>query len=156
MYVGKARGFAEQGYEYGVTSYRGYFASVALNVGPKSFPTGVGLTAIEAAPLLDPDKLINPGGVFATYFGVGLGAPIPLSSPVNSDIAVTNYTLRNREKYLTDSEVPKKQQDINTRKTIAAKMAAEIMSLGWLWPGGIPFAGSAIGELWRFTDDLSN
>jgi hypothetical protein len=151
-YVGKTRGFARQPYALGITAYEGYFASAALNIGKKSLPAG--LTVIEAAPL-DSERQLNPTGVFATYYGLGVDVPIPLSSPVNVDLAVTNYTLRHREHYLPESDLAEKQQNITTRRAIAAKMTAEIMSLGALWPGGLPFASSAIGELSGFTRDLS-
>jgi hypothetical protein len=92
-YIGKTRGFVNTGYRSGVDAYSGPFASITLNLGHNSFPLGG--VFIEAAPLFASTNQLNPGGVFATYYGLGGG--LGVGGPINGDIAVTNYTLLQRQ-----------------------------------------------------------
>jgi RHS repeat-associated protein len=87
-YIGKTRGFKNQSYQDGVTSYEGYFASGTLSGNTLVVEGGVAI--IEAAPL-DKYQRLNRSGVFATYYGLSIGPGASL--PVNVDIAVTNYSI---------------------------------------------------------------
>ncbi len=110
-YLGKTRGFANQPYfgeAVGVAAYGGYFAAGdAFGGFPSGFlvpgPSATG-GIIMAAPLKDPSdpsavtpyKVLNPEGVFATYFAVGgsLGSSyLAAGASGSADIVVTNYSL---------------------------------------------------------------
>ncbi len=153
-YVGKSRGFANQPYRLGVSAYSGGFAGITYNAELflPDFLAGfsVGASKIEAAGLTD-SGAINPEGVFATYYGLSVGGGI--SSPVNVDIAVTDYTLQNRERYVPgmanapESQIKARKQNIAYRAAVATVMMQEINLLGGLTN---PYIQSAIPELWSF------
>jgi hypothetical protein len=141
-YVGKTRGFANQNYEQGVSSYSGLFVSISENI---EFPLigNFGRVEIDAAPLTDAG-MINYEGVFATYYGVAGGFGFGL--PLNYDYAVTDYTLWHRESY-----VPRNSKKSRFYRTVAAiEITNEMTMLSRLYPQFRGPSAEAIGKLWEF------
>jgi RHS repeat-associated protein len=182
-YLGKLRGFATQDYDVGVGAYSGYFAAGDVNASlPVVGLASLGLVGIEAVPLSKPDlekgipyKKINREGVFATYYG--LTGSIGVASPINGDIAVTNYSLLLRKRYvesvpyamyvldllslsrppdMNESQIIELKQNIAFRKLTAAQMTVEILAVeAAATLVFAPFASlipESIGELWSFVD----
>jgi RHS repeat-associated protein len=151
-YIGKTRGFARvDDYSVGVDAYSGYYASGTLNVSTPGLE--VGGVVIEAAPL-NSEKMLVPDGVFATYYGVGGG--VSGGSPINVDIAVTNYTRLLREQYTFLADLESKKKDVGARKTVASYMTAELYAWQTISPGISSFISEAITELWDYANDTSN
>ena len=124
-------------------------ASATLNVGSPI----VGGIVMEAVPL-DDEKMIKSTGVFAIYYGLYGG--FSGGSPVDADIAVSNYTRLHREQYTLVADVDSKRNDIASRRTVASLMTTEL--LYWMTAGPIPRAlvPQALIELWDFANDTSN
>ena len=131
-YFGKSRGFANPAntYDLGVEAYSGRSASISYNLDtPIEF---IGGSKIEAAGLY-PDGTINENGIFATYYGISVGWGI--SSPVNVDITVANYSLLHRERYVlgmansSDQTIAARKKNVAYRIGMAARMSQEIMLL---------------------------
>lgn len=161
LYVGKTRGFSNifnaNNYEAGVDLYSGGFKSTSINLNP--FFLKAGPSIINAEPL-DEYNQVNPNGVFASYYGIGAGPSLAL--PINVDIAVTNYVLEDRQRYLLgqvpnpndEQAVFNKKTDIIHRKRVAREIGEELRWWGVALPPIVmtPILEQALRDVQYFAD----
>ena len=145
-YAGRTRGFVNFDYDPGVGAYSNRFKSVAWYVGSPGLGLGGGVIGIDAEPL-DDNNIVNPNGVFARY--IGLSGGVSAASPVNFEIAVTNYTLQDRVSYL-DAEW---KTNPFHRKIAATLMANEMNFLAQRYPPAQLLLPQALVDLQHFVYD---